>query len=303
VSELADIENGAGISRVTCGWKLPHLSLEAVRPYWRDAHSPAIARRAGLYEYRHYPLDPIEGDLFAPVEGVDLVGRPGEQLMWLSDVRYRDEAAMEASASTPGPAERAKILCDIDMIVDKSTTYKVLGRNARTLLDSTGERAPSGPAPRPTHEVFFRRRGEEASFREAVTRLAESWAATAGVRRVRFNLFETPDMEAERLAGYPVKTHPMEMQYQAWIDLAVDHGAAVRGSLAAQPGFADHVLAVHAYVAPAVYTFNWNGRPTLAGLRGYPAFEAIRALGAEHQTDVGLLEWMYGAAARGGVAA
>ncbi len=301
MSELTDIENAAGISRVTCGWKLPHLSLEKVRPYWRDAHSPAIARRSGLYEYRHYPLDPIRGDLFAPVANVDHCGRPDEQLMWLSDVRYRDETAMAASAATPGPAERAKILCDIDMIVDKSTTYKVLGRNARTLLDSTAERAPSGPPSRPTYEVFFRRRGEEAPFREAVMKLAESWAATTGVRRVRFNLFETPDMEAERLAGYPVKTHPVEMQYQAWIDLAVDHDLAIFGSLAAQRGFADHVLAVHAYVAPAVYTFNWLGRPTLAGLRGYPAFEAIRALGADHQKDAGLLEWMYGAAARGGV--
>jgi len=27
-------------------------------------------------------------------------------------------------------------------------------------------------------------------------------------------------MEAERRAGYPVKTHPVEQQYQAWIDLS-----------------------------------------------------------------------------------
>ena len=294
MNDCVDIENAAGISRVTCGWKLPHLPLDQVRPYWRDVHSPAIARRAGIYEYRHYPLDPIRPDLFAPVFGIDLVGKPLENLMWLSDVRYRDVAAMEASASSPGPAERAKILGDIEMIVDKSTTYKVVGDDARTLVDTIGDSAPAGPTTHPTYEIFFRQNGSDAPFRAAIRALAARWAQAPGVRRVRFNLFEPPDMEAERRAGYPVKTHPPETQYQAWIDLVLDDDEAVRDSLNQQSGLSDHVQAVHAYPAPAVYTFNWNGHATLTGLRGYAAVEAIRNLEAQHQTDPGLLRWMYG---------
>jgi hypothetical protein len=303
VSQFVEIENGAGISRVTCGWKLKHLSLEDVRPYWRDAHSPAIARREGLYEYRHYPLDPIRTDLFAPVEGIDLAGKPDEQLMWLSDVRYRDEAGMDAFGASPPAAEKGKILGDIEMIVDKSTTYKVVGDNARTLADTTGDPAPAGDAAHPTYEVFFRQRGEEATFRDAIRAVAKRWAATPGVIRVRLNLFEVPDMEAERKAGYPVKTHPLEMQYQAWIDLVTEDEAALHGTLAAEAGLGEHVAAAHAYPAPAVYTFNWNGRATLAGLRGYAAVSAIRSLDAKHQKDPGLLEWMYGDVARGGASA
>jgi hypothetical protein len=303
VTGFVEIENGAGISRVTCGWKLRHLSLDDVRPYWRDAHSPAIARRAGLYEYRHYPLDPIRADLFAPVSGVDLAGRPEEQLMWLSDVRYRDEAGMDAFGASPPPAEKAKILGDIEMIVDKSTTYKVVGENARTLIDVTGDPAPSGPAPSPTFEVFFRQKGDEAAFRGTIRALAEQWAKSPGVRRVRLNLFEVPDMEAERKAGYPVKTHPVEMQYQAWIDLVLETESAARPLLSGDGRLPEHVAAVHAYPAPAVYTFNWNGRATLSGLRGYPATQAMRALGADHQKDPGLLEWMYGDVAAGGASA
>ena len=49
------IENGAGVARVTCGWKLPHLDLAKVRPYWRDAHSPAIARRKPRDQRREVP--------------------------------------------------------------------------------------------------------------------------------------------------------------------------------------------------------------------------------------------------------
>ena len=41
-------------------------------------------------------------------------------------------------------------------------------------------------------------------------------------------------------------------------------------------------------------TFVWAGRPTLVGLRGYPAWELITRLGAPHQAEPDLLDWMYG---------
>jgi hypothetical protein len=280
------------------------LDLANVRPYWRDAHSPAIARRPGIYEYRHYPLDPIRGDLVPAIAGIDTVGVTNEQLMWLSDVRYADEAGMKTFSESPGPLERKQILADIEMIVDKSTTYKVIGENGRTLVDRTGVGAPQGPVSAPTFEIFFRQRGDEPSFRAVVRELAEDWARRSSVLRVRINLFEVPDMEAERKAGYPVKTHPVEMQYQAWIDLIVDSERALTELLVGAPRrWADHISAIHAYQAPAVYTFNYRGKPTLAGLRGYPAVAAIRSLGAEHQRDPALLEWMYGEIARGGASA
>ena len=299
---MVEIENQAGIARVTCGWKKPDLCLDAVRPYWRDAHSPAIARRAGLFEYRHYPLDRVRPDLFAPVIGVEYAAPADKQLMWLSDVRYRDEAGMDAFGASPPPAQKAQILADIELIVDQSTTYKVIGRNGITLVDTTGNPAPQGPCVLPNFGIFLRQRGEESDFRHFVRQMATDWSRTTGVRRVRLNLFEVPDMEAERKAGYPVKTHPKELQYQAWIDLVVDSETVARHLIKPQGrvAYADHISTLHAYSAPAVYTFNYNGRPTLSGLRGYPAYAAIKALGAQHQKDVGLLDWMYGPVVQGG---
>jgi hypothetical protein len=302
VSVHVDTENKAGIGRVTCGWKLPHLSLDFVRPYWRDAHSPTIARRAGVYEYRHYPLDPVRADLFTPIPGVGYQPQADQQLMWLSDVRYFDQAGLDAFGQSPDAYVKSKILNDIEMIVHQSTTYLVLGDKGRTLVDKTGEAAPAGPVKDPTFEVFFRQAGDEASFRAVLSALAARWAQTPGVIRVRLELFEVPDMEAERKAGYPVKTHPLELQYQAWIDLVVEDEALLKSLMSPADGvdYAAHIKDIHTYTAPAVYTFNYAGKPTLAGLRGYPAVEAIRNLGAEHQKDPVLLEWLYGPVAAGG---
>ena len=102
-------------------------------------------------------------------------------------------------------------------------------------------------------------------------------------------------MEAERRAGYPIKTHPPERQYQAWIDLAIADENVAATLFASDVDHAGAFRAVHAYPVPAVYTFNYAGHPTLSAVRGYMTVQAIRALGAEHQKDAGLLEWMYGA--------
>jgi len=300
---MIDVENKARICRVTCGWKLPHLSLDHVRPYWRDAHSPAIARRNGIYEYRHYPLDPVRADLFPPIDGINVSATPGQELMWLSDVRYADQAGLDAFGRSPDPSVRSQILADIEMIVDKSTTYLVLGDNGRTLVDRSGVRTPQGPVKFPTFQLFLRQAGEQEPFRAGVKALAQRWSEAPGVVRLRLSLFETPDMEAERKAGYPVKTHPLAQQYQAWIDLVLEDETQAQDLLSPEHGvdYAAFIKDLHAYSTPSVYSFNYAGHPTFVGLRGYAAFEAVKSLGATHQQDPALLEWMYGDVATGAV--
>jgi hypothetical protein len=127
--------------------------------------------------------------------------------------------------------------------------------------------------------------------------LAQRWAGTPGVLRVRLSLFEVPDMEAERKAGYPIKTHPPEQQYQAWIDLVLVNEAVAAGLVGVGDAAtcAPAIAAIHAYPADVVYTFNCAGKPTLVGLRGYCAYEAIGFFDAKQHREPALLEWMYDA--------
>ena len=60
----------------------------------------------------------------------------------------------------------------------------------------------------------------------------------------------------------------------------------------------DHVKEIHAYPVRAVYTSIYSSNPTIVGLRGYPAYQAIQALNAANQKDPFLLEWMYGDVAK-----
>ncbi|MFL2770337.1 MAG: hypothetical protein ACJZ9F_04945 [Rhodospirillaceae bacterium] len=301
---LVEIENKAGLCRITCGWKKPELPIDWVRRYWRDVHSPAIARRAGLYDYRHYQYDPVRDDLLLPISGVEYGAPPLEQLMWTSDVRYRDEAALAIFDKSPEGKAKSDILGDIDIIVDQSTTYRAVNENAVTYVDDTGVAMPQGPCTSPTFALFIRSKSSEEEFRSCLRQIAESWSQKTGVLRLRLSLFDAPDMEKERKAGYPVKTHPVERQYQALIDLALDTVARGQALVEEEDGidYASHISTIHTYPVRAIYTSNYNGKPTLVGLRGYPAYEALTALDAENQRQTSLLEWMYGDIAKNGTA-
>jgi hypothetical protein len=295
LTDFIEIENRSRLARTTCGWPKPEHDRDAVRRYWRDVHSPAISRRAGIYQYRHTPFDPVRADLFAPSAGIEFAAPADAQIQWQSDVVYLDEAGLGEFLGSPAdPEVTAQLLGDIEILVDKSTTYRAVGDNLHTYVDRTGDPTPQGPPPSPRFGVFFRARVDEGEFREGMRALAERWSTADGVLRLRMNLFDVPDMEAERKAGYPVKTHPRELQYDAWIDLVLDDEAAAKSL-----DFGDFVATVHAYPVPMIYTFVWNGRPTLPALRGYAAYESIVAFDAGNQRDERLLEWMYGPIAKG----
>lgn len=304
MNSLVANENRSRLSRITCGWKKAELPLEAVRRYWRDVHSPAISRRHGIFEYRHAQFDAVRGDLFEKTPALDYYCPADQHLMWLSDVRYANEQGLAAFAASPSAAIRAHLLADIDLLVDKSTTYRAVGDNACTYADTTGEPEPTGPAAAPTFAIFFRQRPgsaqnparAQAAFRECLRTLATGWAVLDGVSRVRLSLFDVPDMEAERNSGYPVKTHPPAQQYQALVDLVVDPALDTCALISAAQALElqPHVVAVHAYPVVSLYTFVRGGAPTLIGLRGYAASLAIREMNAVEQRRPALLEWMYG---------
>ena len=302
MSKLVDFENQAGIARITCGWKKPHLPLDFVRRYWRDVHSPAISRRAGIYEYRHSQYDDVRTDVFPLVAGVNYSCNPAQQLMWLSDVRYRDQAGLDVFGTSPDAEVKGHLLGDIDLLVDQSSTYKAVDANARTLVDTTGNPTPQGLAAPASFSVFFRQRDSEAALHTCVAGLATRWAAAPGVLRVRVHLFEAPDMEAEKKAGYPIKTHAKELQYQAWIDLVLADESVAKTLLTAADGveYAEAIRDIHAYPVVNLFTFVYGGKPTLVGLRGFGAYEAITKFNAANQMQPSLLEWMYGPVAEGG---
>ncbi|MEE2704546.1 MAG: hypothetical protein VX397_00350 [Pseudomonadota bacterium] len=293
---LCDIENKAKICRITCGWKKPELPIDWVRLYWRDVHSPAISRRLGIFDYRHYQYDNVIENLLSHIDDISYSCDINEQLMWTSDVRYKSEQDLSLFDSSPIDEAKKALLGDIDLIVDKSTTYRAVNSNAHTFIDISKTSTPQGSYNLPTFVLFLKKKSKEEEFRNFLNSLSLNLSGHNGVIRLRLSLFDEPDMDKEKKAGYPIKTHPKEQQYQASIELVLDKFERgkelftdINESLAKE-----HIKEIHTYPVRAVYTSIYASKPTIVGLRGYPAYQAIKALNADNQKNPFLLEWMYG---------
>ena len=261
-------ENHAGICRITCGWKKPALPLDAVRRYWRDVHSPAIARRPGIWEYRHYQYDAVR-PLFdlADVEQ----GCPAdEQLMWLSDVRYADDAALAVFAAEPGDQVRGELLGDIDLIVDQSTTYKAIDAMARTLIDDSALIPPQGRAAAPGLRPL------PAQPHRPRTRSAPSSSISPTAGRTR------PGVRPPALQPARGPRRRRRARRRAIRSRRIrPNGNIRRGSISRSTttrcsptldtvGLADHVQTIHAYPVAANYTSNYAGQADLRRLARLP---------------------------------
>jgi len=293
-------ENRATIARITCNHQRDGLPLDALRHFLRDVHCPCVARRPAIWEYRTQWFDPIRGDLFAGLDGVEVNEDAGHQLQFMSEVRWQDNEALENFERSPDATVRPLIIADVAMLVGEGTTYETRGADGQTLIDRTGHLAPRGPVRSPTLAIFLRARGDAEAFGEGVSTLARLWAALPGTTRLRLNLLTPPAGAAP--ANAPVPRHPPERQHQAMIEVhCVDEQAI--GALARVPdlrGCGQWARSLHAYPVTDLFSWTCNGKPTLMALRGYHAAQAIEAFGAEHHRSPAMLDWMYGHVTAGG---
>jgi hypothetical protein len=301
---LIDIENKPIVRRVNCGHSSEKHSLSSVRRYQRDVHSPAIARRPGIYEYRHFSFDPIRAELFATAEGIELDCEDDAQINSLASVLFANAVDQSNSLAYPPDNARPLLVADNAMIQKWAAAYHADGPEAaHTYVEATGIAVPQGAPLQPSYAILLRQRSDAQAFRECLHSLMQKWSANADVRRLRLTFLEAaPDTKSDGDYAMRSLMAAQQMWHQAWIDLVIDNEHVTTELLSPEQAkqLRPYVLALHAYPVVERYTYVYAGRPTLVGLRGYAAYQAIQEFHATNQEDPRLLQWMYGAVVQDG---
>ncbi|HEY6455450.1 MAG TPA: hypothetical protein VIY90_09250 [Steroidobacteraceae bacterium] len=301
---LIAIENSAPIRRVNCGHSSDKHSLSSVRRYQRDVHSPAIARRPGIYEYRHFSFDSIRPHLFAHADGIELDCRVDEQINSLASVLFANAADHALSLAYPPDELRPLLVLDNAMIQKWAAAYDSDGpAAAHTFIDTTGIAVPQGPPARPSFALLLRQRSDVSAFRECVSSFVQRWAAHANVRRLRLTFIDAAQ-DTKSNGDYAMRNMMAEQKlwHHAWIDLVLDSEHVAMQLLSKEDAKAirPYVSALHVYPIAERYTYVYAGRPTLVGLRGYAAYQAIEEFHAANEGDPRILRWMYGTVVQDG---
>ncbi|HCF28294.1 MAG TPA: hypothetical protein DEV81_14085, partial [Cyanobacteria bacterium UBA11049] len=254
-------------------------------------------RAPGIYQYRLLHLASNRSDLWLQLEGINYTLPDEEQSHGVAQILFLSQADIE----TFGKSELITkyVHKDEQNLCDRNVTMSSKQGNARTYIDRTGETTPNGESTIPSFMVCLQQT-EAISVEEfrqfLLEQIVRPWSEQNGVMRLRLHLLE-PYNESENSpcvshAGSQVKN------YQAWIELML-RDEAVAKQLFSFGNYAKFIKAIHTFPIVARYTMVYDSKPTIVGLRGYPAVQTIEQAGAENQKSPELLATLYGDVVRG----
>jgi hypothetical protein len=254
------------------------MTVAEFRQYWLDVHVTLPARYPGLRSvFLH--LVSFAGSRWPAVDGVSAAPGEADEFHGVPEATF---ACMEDLAAFQA-ASHFQMVDGINFL-SEMLAYPSLGAASATLVDSTAP-APDGTDGLLRHLLFLRRRPDVdvATFRSWV---AEDFAPALvpQARKVRRHLLE----EIEVALDHPgtVMSKPLDRQYQACVEVVLDGEGGLDELVA---GLADgvraHCAAVHAPRVERCIASRYDGRITLAGLRGVTVADLITRLHAENQVD------------------
>lgn len=275
------------------------LPLDLVFRYWRDVHGVLAARIEGIEQYWQHHLGPPDPFLWPETPGVVRAPEPHLTLEGFAEVTFR--SAEVGAAMAEDPAAR-RLQQDERNVFRGTFLHSTAPGNTATLKDTRASNTPQGDDGLFRAVLLLRQTRGAApdGFRDYVRdRLAPVLADAPDAIKLRLHLFEpytgawdTPGVE-NALA--------VDESWQGWLELVFPDRARAAAALRSAPvtevlaDAPDWLAAVHAYPVAEVWTPVYRNRPTHIGLRGYPAYQTIQAVGADNQKTLPVLQLLFGA--------
>jgi hypothetical protein len=253
--------------------------------YWRDVHATLAAGVPDSQLYRIHLIRPASPLLLRAPDGVATTAPEAERVDGIAELRWTSQAALERWGAQPLLTEH--VSADEQNVFGHCAVYWALGDGVVEAKDEIPGIVVDGDQGLPTLILLVR---EVAGGRDALREylravLGPALAAQPGVARLTLHLLEpyvpiwsSPNVKHEETAAYGAWA---EITLRRLDDVGLVLAApAVEAALADAAGVAE---ALHVYREEQSYTLRYDGRPTLAGRRGYPIAATMLEVGSLNQ--------------------
>lgn len=290
---ILEIENACKLTSTVYAWLRNDISQETGYRYWRDIHGTLVARIPGKCIYRQLHLSHVL-DIFS--EKFRKVKRPvelTEQINGIAHSYYTNEEQL--SIFRQHRFTKTYLLEDEPNLVRMNASLWSANDNAHTLKDLTGTLAPQGKPVNDEYVIsFIFEKTVPAEVRKAnIVFIAQSLTRRDEVLRVRYHLLE--EYDDENIQDTQVSHHrPFAVRYNAWIELAFKPNSDV--AILLEPLLSEIMLnldTIHLQPIFEKYTIVAESKPTVVGLKGFPAYQTILVAGAQNQLSEKLLSDIY----------
>lgn len=295
---VMEIENACKFTSTVYAWLRNDIPYKIGYEYWRDIHGTLISRIPGKCIYRQLHMAPVIDIQYGKLQKYVNMVPISEQVQGIAHSYYLNED--ELGKYRQHRFTRTYMLEDEPNLVSMNASLWSTGNNAKTLKDNIGNIEPQG---KPANDEFvvsfiFNTESNFNIKKEAILLVSNNLAGKDDVIRVRYHLLE--DYDDEKIPDTQVShCRPKGVRYNAWIELAVQPKTDIVGML--EPVLSDilsDLVTIHIQPIFEKYTIVAEGKPTIVGLKGFPAYQTILAAGATNQLNEKLLFDIYGSVPR-----
>ncbi len=291
---VLEIENQCTVTSTVYAWLRNDTSLETGFTYWRDIHGTLVARIPGKFIYRQLHLKPAINVLSGQFQKYVNPIVQSLQPQGIAHTYYLNEN--ELAKFKEHRFTQTYLIEDEPNMARLNASLWSRNDNAKTLKDISHNLTPQGKTDDDEYVVsfIFDSHVRIESRREKLINLSKSLITKPEITRLRYHVLE--DYDDENIPDTKVgHCRPAEVRYNAWLELGVlpKSGLSVLIETDLLPLVTD-IKTIHINPIFEKYTIVAEGKPTVVGLKGYPAYQTIMQSGAINQLDEKLLQDLYG---------
>ncbi len=278
-------ENGKVVFYVPL-WKRDGISLDLFDDYWSNVHGPVCSRLPGQHQYWQFHVAHDEGGIWPQLEGISYNTPKEEQFDGIAELTFKNDEDRKAWFTAAGI-----LMDDEHNLFSQAIGINTMEDNSITLTDGIKNGEPNGKQDIIKLFVVFKQSkivsvGEFRDF--MLNRFAKKLVTCPYVLKLRLHMFEEVDNTRPPAAGVS-HSQPEEQQFQAAMEIAFENRLEMERFFASeeylsttedQKGF---IRQISVFPQRTAFTFIYQDKMTIAGLRGSLVSEVIKNIGATNQ--------------------
>lgn len=278
-------ENGKVVFYVPL-WKRNGISLQLFDDYWSNVHGPVCSRLEGQHQYWQFHVAHDEGGLWPQLPNIEYTTPIEEQFDGIAELTFRNDNERKAWFTASGI-----LMDDEHNIFSQAIGINTMESNSITFVDGIHNGEPNGKQEIIKLHVMIKQRKNVSvnQFRDfLVNGFAKKIIASKYLLKLRLHMFEEVDNTRPPAAGVS-HSQPEEQQFQAAIEIAFDNHIEMERFFASQEyqstvtDQAKYIRQISVFPERTAFTFIYNDKMTVAGLRGSNIANLIKNIGAINQ--------------------
>ncbi len=267
-------------------WKRDGITLQMFDDYWSNVHGPVCSRLPGQHQYWQFHVAHDDGGIWPQIAGIEYDTPQEEQFDGIAELSFRNDEDRKSWFTAAGI-----LMDDEHNPFRQAIGINTMENHSITFVDGIENGQPNGLENLIKLHVMIKQ-STNSTVSEFRQYLADNFAKkimeSDYLLKLRLHMFEEVDNTRPPAAGVS-HAQPEDQQFQAVIEVAFSTrlemerffaSSEYQSTIEDQPRY---IRQISVFPERTAFTYIYDDKMTIAGLRGSKVAEIITNIGATNQ--------------------